>query len=107
YHLELPKELRARGIHDTFHVSLLWPHFPNDDQRFPGRQYHQLPHFGKQPREWAVDQILSHLGCGSDTEFEVQWTTGDVTWAPYRDVQHLQALTEHFEALGVVSVNHL
>ncbi|OJT02036.1 Retrovirus-related Pol polyprotein from transposon 17.6 [Trametes pubescens] len=107
YRLELPKELRARGIHDAFHASLLRPHFPNDDRRFPGRQFHQLPHFGEQPREWAVDRILSHSGRGSDAEFEVQWTTGDVTWASYRDVQHLQALTEYFEALGVTSANQL
>ncbi|EIW52095.1 uncharacterized protein TRAVEDRAFT_83110, partial [Trametes versicolor FP-101664 SS1] len=107
YRLELPKELRARGIHDVFHASLLRPHFPNDDRRFPGRQFHQLPHFGEQPREWAVDRIISHSGRGSDAEFEAQWSTGDVTWAPYRDVQHLQALTEYFEALGVSSAGQL
>ncbi|KAI0371574.1 hypothetical protein BV20DRAFT_908432, partial [Pilatotrama ljubarskyi] len=107
YRLELPKELHARGLHPTFHASLLRPHFPNDDRRFPGRQFHQLPGFGEQPREWAVDRIISHAGKGVDAEFEVQWTTGDVTWAPYCDVRHLQALEEYFEALGIAHARQL
>ncbi|EJF55489.1 hypothetical protein DICSQDRAFT_13102, partial [Dichomitus squalens LYAD-421 SS1] len=107
YQLELSEELRARGINNAFHASLLRPHFPNDDRRFPGRQFHQLPGFGEQPREWAVDRILSHLGKGADAEFEVQWSTGDVTWAPYADVRHLQALTEYFEAMGISNIRQL
>ena len=101
YALDLPSELRARGLHSAFHASLLRPHFANDDRRFPGRQFHQLPGFGEHPREWAVDRILSHMGRGSDAEFEVQWSTGDVTWVPYADIKHLQALREYYEALGV------
>ncbi|KAJ3000255.1 hypothetical protein NUW54_g6809 [Trametes sanguinea] len=85
YRIDLPRELRARGIHNAFHASLLRQHVPNDDRRFPGRQFHQLPGFGEQPREWAVDRIISHVGRGSEAEFEVQWSTGDVTWAPYSD----------------------
>ncbi|KAI0323421.1 hypothetical protein GY45DRAFT_1214341, partial [Cubamyces sp. BRFM 1775] len=107
YRLELPKELRARGIHDAFHASLLRPHIPNDDRRFPGRQFHQLPGFGEHPREWAVDRILTHSGRGQAAQFEVQWTTGDVTWVPYQDVRHLQAVAEYFEALGITEARQL
>ena len=107
YELELSEELRTRGIHNAFHASLLRPHYPNDDRRFPGRQFHQIPGFGEQPREWAVDRILSHVGAGRNAEFEVQWTTGDVSWAPYHDVQHLQVLSEYLEALGVSGVRQL
>lgn len=89
-----------RGLHNAFHASLLRPHFPSDDRRFPERQCHQLPGFGERPREWAVDRILSH----TDAEFEVQWSTGDVTWVPYHDVSHLQAMAEYFEALDVPGV---
>nr|VWO95354.1 Uncharacterized protein [Ganoderma boninense] len=107
YQLDLSAELKARGIHNAFHASLLRPHFPNDDRRFPGRQFHQLPGFGEQPREWAVDRIVSHAGKGADAEFEVQWSTGDVTWVPYADIRHLQALTEYFEAMDVTNIRQL
>ncbi|EJF55668.1 hypothetical protein DICSQDRAFT_16490, partial [Dichomitus squalens LYAD-421 SS1] len=107
YKLDLPAELRARGLANAFHASLLRPHYPNDDRRFPGRQYHQIPGLGESPREWAVDRIISHIGRGADAEFQVQWSTGDVTWAPYADVSHLRALAEYLEALGVPRVNKL
>ncbi|EPQ49882.1 hypothetical protein GLOTRDRAFT_51447, partial [Gloeophyllum trabeum ATCC 11539] len=79
YRLDLSPELRKRGIADAFHASLLRIHLPNDDRRFPGRQLHQLPGFGENPKEWAVDRILSHSGKGRATLFELQWKTGDVT----------------------------
>jgi hypothetical protein len=33
--LELPPELINQWVHPVFHVSLLWPHNPNDDALFP------------------------------------------------------------------------
>ncbi|KAJ3486050.1 hypothetical protein NLI96_g4519 [Meripilus lineatus] len=107
YKLELPKELKARGINDAFHASLLRQHIPNDDRRFPGRMPHQIPGFGEQPQEWIVDRIVSHSGKGSEAEFEVQWSTGDVTWAPYHDIKHLQAFDEYCEALGITQIGQL
>ncbi|KAJ3473941.1 hypothetical protein NLI96_g12741 [Meripilus lineatus] len=107
YKLELPNELKARGINDAFHASLLRPHVPNDDRRFPGRQPHQLPGFGEQPKEWIVDRIVSHSGKGTEAEFEVQWSTGDITWVPYHDVKHLQAFEEYCEALGIQKIGQL
>ncbi|PIL26936.1 hypothetical protein GSI_10074 [Ganoderma sinense ZZ0214-1] len=107
YKLDLPHEMLARGLVNAFHASLLRPHYPSDDRRFPGRLYHQIPGFGENPREWAVDRILSHVGRGSEAEFEVQWSTGDVTWVPHADIQHLQALSEYLEALGVLNVGKL
>ncbi|EPS99931.1 hypothetical protein FOMPIDRAFT_1123712, partial [Fomitopsis schrenkii] len=107
YKLKLSAELKARGIADSFHASLLRPHVPNDVRRFPGRQFHQLPGFGEQPREWVVLNIVSHSGRGANAEFLVRWSTGDETWVPYHDVRHLQALTEYCEALGIVSISQL
>jgi hypothetical protein len=101
YKLELSQELKVRGIHDVFHASLLRVHIPNDDRRFPGRQMHQLPGFGQTPKEWAVDRILSHVGKGADASFEIQWATGDVTWAPYAEVKHLAAMDGYCEAMGI------
>jgi len=38
YELELPMELVKQQIHNRFHVSLLWPHNPNDNALFPSRR---------------------------------------------------------------------
>lgn len=81
YKLELPEELKARGINDAFHASLLRQYIPSDNRRFLGRQVYQIPGFGEQPKKWTVDRIISHSGRGSEAEFEVQWLTGDVTWS--------------------------
>ncbi|OJA16858.1 hypothetical protein AZE42_12244 [Rhizopogon vesiculosus] len=98
YRLDLSAKLQSRGVHDAFHVSLLRLHWPNDNRQFPGRQLHQLPGFAENPSEWAMNQILSHLGKGEDTTFKLQWSTGDVTWALLNEVKHLQAFTEYCEA---------
>jgi len=37
YKIDLPLELRRRGIHPAFHASLLRIHISNDDIRFPSR----------------------------------------------------------------------
>ncbi|KAF7296817.1 DNA/RNA polymerase [Mycena indigotica] len=107
FKLELSPELRIRGIHDVFHASLLRAHIPNDDRRFPGRQMHQIPGFGVNPKEWAVDRILSHVGKGKDASFEIRWATGDVTWAPFAEVKHLSAMDHYCEAMGITHPRNL
>ena len=37
YQLDSSEELLKRGINRSFHVSLLKPHVPNDNRKFPGR----------------------------------------------------------------------
>ena len=37
YQLDLSDKLIKRGVNRTFYASLLRPHVPNDDRRFPGR----------------------------------------------------------------------
>jgi hypothetical protein len=101
YQLDLSEELLKRGINRSFHASLLKPHLPNDDRRFPGRMPSQIPGFGKRPDEWVVEAIINHQGKGINSEFEIQWKTGDRTWAPYREVAHLIALERYCELMGV------
>ena len=101
YQLALSDELLKRGINRSFHASLLKPHVPNDDRRFPGRMPSQIPGFGEKPDEWIVEAIVSHHGKGTRSDFEVQWKAGDRTWAPYREVAHLIAMDRYCELMGV------
>ena len=101
YQLDLSEELLKRGINRSFHASLLKPHVPNDDHRFPGRLPSQIPGFGRQPDEWVVDSIIDHQGKGISSEFKIQWKAGDCTWAPYCKVAHLMAMEQYCELMGV------
>lgn len=67
----------------------------------------QVAEFEVQEREWAVDRILSHKGSRSDAMFKVRWKAGDITWLPYEQVDHLGALREYFDVLGVDDVSAL
>ncbi|KAL0562831.1 hypothetical protein V5O48_019247, partial [Marasmius crinis-equi] len=107
YKLELSNELKQKGINPSFHASLLRIHIPNDDRRFPGRQFHQIPGFGGDDLKWAVDRILSHSGKGRDAMFEVKWAAGDTNWLAYREVCHLVAFDQYCEAMGISKVSEL
>ena len=105
FQIELPAHLKRRGIHDVFHSSLLRVHVPNDDRLFPGRMDTQLD--GEDDSEWAVDRILSHHGSRTDASFEILWKSGDVTWLPYYQITHLQALTDYLVLLNVAKISKL
>ncbi|KAG9227856.1 hypothetical protein CCMSSC00406_0008678 [Pleurotus cornucopiae] len=108
YQVELPPRLRQRGVHNAFHVSLLRVHVPSDDQLFPGRLDNQVAEDeGAAEPEWAVNRILSHQGSKAKALFKVEWTSGDITWLPYHQVSHLQALETYLEAVGVSSIRDL
>ena len=107
YQLDLSEELIKRGINPAFHASLLKPHVPNDDRRFPGRLPSQIPGFGKRADEWIVEAISDHQGKGINSDFQITWKAGDKTWAPYREVAHLMAMERYCELMGVDSPNDL
>jgi hypothetical protein len=58
-------------------------------------------------REWAVERIRSHNGSGNEAIFEIEWKSGDITWLPYYQVHHLQALDNYLEILGVQDISRL
>ncbi|KAG1897254.1 uncharacterized protein F5891DRAFT_1192199 [Suillus fuscotomentosus] len=99
--------MRQCGIHDVFHSSYLRIHLPNDNRLFPGRLDNQVAEFKEEEQEWAVDRILSHKGTRSDAVFEVRWKSGDVTWLPYDQVDHLAMLQEYFDVLDIEHVSEL
>ena len=61
----------------------------------------QIPGFSKKPEEWIVDRIVTHHGRGMGSEFQILWKAGDMTWASYREVAHLNALDRYCELMGV------
>jgi len=107
FKLELSSELRKRGINPTFHASLLRIHVPNYDRRFPGRQLVQLPGFGENPQEWAVERILRHSGKGINSMFEILWNSGDKTWFSYEEIKDIEPLESYLEAMGVGKIGDL
>ena len=107
FKIDLPTELKKRGVHDVFHSSLLRIHLPNDDRLFPGRQEKQLGHSSKIEEEWAVEEILTHHQAHGDTIFEVKWKAGDVTWLPNYEISYLQVLKNYLDAQGVDQIGQL
>jgi transposase InsO family protein len=107
YELDLPAELRSRGVHPVFHTSLLRPHVPNDDRRFPGRELRQLSAFERAPKEYLIDKIVDHYGKGKEALFKVVWRSGDSTWMTYRDVSQADVLRPYCELMGVRDVDSL
>ena len=103
----IPPHLKQWGVHNVFHSSLLRIHIPSNDRLFPGRMDTQVAVEDHTDDEWAVDFIKSHSGSKSDAIFEVHWKSGDVTWLPYYQITHLQALTDYLDLLGVTWISSL
>ncbi|KAG6884297.1 hypothetical protein C0992_006563 [Termitomyces sp. T32_za158] len=99
--------MHQRGIHDSFHASLLQIHHPNDDRLFPGRLYEQIAEPDQHPTEWAADKVLRHAGSKENALFEVLWKSGDKTWLLKPQVEDLNLLQPYLDALGVESAADL
>lgn len=95
------------GVHDVFHASLLREHIPNDDQLFPGQMDTQVWNTPDTEGKWAVERLLLHSGSGANSLFEVKWASGDITWLPYYQITHLQALSKYLDLVGVQKINLL
>ena len=108
YKLALPSELLSRGIHPTFHARLLRVHIPNDDRRFPARSVPQITNLSDNTTtDHVVQRICTHSAGGTRSWFEVQWQSGDKTWLPYHEVQHLAALDAYLENQGARHIGQL
>ena len=105
FQLDLPPHLKWRGVHNVFHSSLLHIHIPSDDWLFPGRM--DVASEDPTDDEWAVDSIESHSSSKSNAIFEVHWKSGDITWLPYYQITHLQALMDYLDLLGVTQISNL
>ena len=104
FRIDSPSHLKQRGVYDVFHSSLLKLHIPNDDQLFPGCMNTQWGVGPESDNEWVVKIIISHA---RSAVFKVLWKAGDVTWLPYYQIVHLQALDAYFDLLGVEFIKKL
>lgn len=107
YRIELPSNLKKRGVHDVFHASLLRVHEPNDDRLFPGRLDSQVLDLDEHDNEWAIDKIIGHSGTGAAAIFKVRWKTGDETWVSYQDLAELEPMKAYLEAMGADHISAL
>lgn len=90
YTLELPEDLARRGIHPTFHASLLRRHEPNDDVLFPHRDTQVYYDIGSpEDAEYVVDELMAHEWHGDELWFHVKWNLGDITLEPLANCNEL------------------
>ena len=108
YKLELPDDLKRRRIHDTFHISRLRRHEPNDDTMFPHRETNVFYDLGTpNDTEWLVEGIDGHRGRGKTLRFHVVWNLGDETWEPLANVKDCIELDNYLDTQGVKTVADL
>jgi hypothetical protein len=92
----------------TFHASLVKPHVPNNDEKFPHQDVLKHYDFGQEAEEeWYICKLLAHCWNGSALEFQVQWSLGDTTWEPSSSCKWLEALDAYLELSGVKSPREL
>ena len=107
FEVDLPPELKQKGVHPVFHASNLRIHIPNDDRLFPGRSLGQVTGLGDRSDEWAVEKIAGHAGKAPDVMFNVVWKAGDSTWVPLDQIRHLDALKAYLELQNAQNVEDL
>ena len=54
-----------------------------------------------------MERILSHAGSRTNSVFEIEWKSGDITWLPYYQITHLQALTDYLDLYGESKISKL
>jgi hypothetical protein len=42
-----------------------------------------------------------------DAVFQIKWKSGDITWLPYYQITHLQALADYLELFGKSDIKQL
>ena len=102
YTLKLPIKLEAWNIHLMFHVLLLKPHVPNNDNQFPLCDVQVYYDFGYSDKaEQEVAEILAHQWDSQKLHLLVKWNSSNSTWELLKSCDKLLALDEYLSIWGV------
>ncbi|KXN92578.1 hypothetical protein AN958_05740, partial [Leucoagaricus sp. SymC.cos] len=109
YCLKLLPALMKHKIHPTFHISLLRPYTTSNNALFPNQAKPESYDFRiDDEHEWFMDELTGHrLNGHKNLEFEVCWSTGNMTWEPYNACKDLTALDRYLELREVSKVAQL
>ena len=107
YTLKLPIEPEARIIYPNFHVSVLKPHVPNNDNKFPSRDVQLYYDLGYGDEAEQEVEILAHQWDGRALRLLVKWNSGDSTWEPLKSCDKLRALEEYLADCGIARPSQL
>ena len=76
-------------------------HIPNNIL-FPKREAKSYYDFGNNDeQEWFVNEVLAHKWTNNNSELQIKWMLGDVTWESIDSCKNLEALDSYLELRGV------
>ena len=99
FRLALSEPMKARGIHDAFHVSLLKPFVEDTFQRDPAPE--PAVHFADGHQEYEVEAILSHRKRRGKIQYLVKWkgyADHENTWQSTKDLENAKDILEDYKA---------
>ena len=101
FRLDLSEPMKAKKIHNAFHVSLLRPFTPDEFERTepppPPLQ------FEDQHEEFEVESILAYRKYRGKSQYLIKWKgypDHENTWLYTKDLQNCQNLLQEFKASG-------
>lgn len=99
FKLKISNPMRARGIHDTFHVNLLKPFVSDTFDRDP--EPAPAIHLAENNTEWEVEKILSDKLKRGKRYYLVKWKgypDHENTWEPEKHLSNAQDLLQDYIA---------
>ena len=99
FRLEISAPMKARRIHDAFHVSLLKPFAEDPFQRDPQPEPAITITDGHD--EYEVEQILAHRKRRGKTQYLVKWkgyADHENTWQSAKDLENAEDILQEYSA---------